>query len=198
MPEPNFRIDQEQPHLGGYIVGGDDATYYPELWTWLVKECSVSSMIDVGCGEGYACGYFVSLGCEATGIDGINMVDSWEHEASFITHDYSKGKLGLSNMDFEVDLCWSCEFVEHVEEKYMPNYLETFACAHLVLMTHAEPGQPGHHHVNCKPAAYWIGAMAAIGYTQDEHLTDITRTLAKANVVPWNHYARSGLAFVRN
>lgn len=192
-----FYGDPALPHLGGYIVGGDEATYYPALWRWLVEEQGVLSMVDVGCGEGYACGYFASLECEATGIDGVDQTDTWRHDASFIRHDYTKGKLGLSALDFEVDLCWSCEFVEHVEARFVPNFLETFACAELVLMTHADVGQIGHHHVNCQPADYWIGAMAAIGYALNADLTNTTRELARGNPSPWNHYLRSGLAFQR-
>ena len=47
-----FYVDQEKPHLGGYIVGGDAATSYPDLWSWLVKDYGVESVLDVGCGEG--------------------------------------------------------------------------------------------------------------------------------------------------
>lgn len=96
-----------------------------------------------------------------------------------------------------VDLVWSCEFVEHVEEQFVRNFLATFACAKYVLMSHALPGQDGHHHVNCRSADYWIGALAAIGYKHDETLTQVTRELAAQNTVPWNHYKRSGLAFIR-
>ena len=53
-----FYIDSANPHLGGYIVGGDDATYYPHLWDWLVSARGVKSVVDVGCGEGHAARYF--------------------------------------------------------------------------------------------------------------------------------------------
>jgi len=187
----------EQGHLGGYIQGGDPATYFPDLWSWLVEEYGVCSMVDVGCGEGYACGYFSSLGCEAIGIDGVDQTETWGHEASFIVHDYTKGRLGLSKLEFEVDLCWSCEFVEHVEERFVPNFLETLQCARFVLMTHAEPGQQGYHHVNCQTADYWRGVMSAIGYRWDRQLTAITRELAAENESPYNHFTRAGLAFRR-
>lgn len=190
-----FFIDEKQPHLGGYIVGGDEATYYPELWGWLVRAKGVESVIDVGCGEGHACAFFAELGVEATGVDGVPQ--EWAHGAHFVQHDYTKGKLGLSTMGYTADLCWSCEFVEHVEERYVKNFLETFATARLVLMTHAEPDQAGHHHVNCQPASYWRGVMAAAGYSLDEPLTSEARALAGWNLSPYNHFARSGLAFVR-
>jgi hypothetical protein len=185
----SFMVDAAAPHLGGYIVGGDDATFFPELWTWLVAEHGVETMIDVGCGEGHAVDYFDTLGAESVGIDGVRQ----DHDGVYC-HDYTAGPY---TPPFTVDLCWCCEFVEHVEERYVPNFLATFVCADLVLMTHAEPGQQGHHHVNCQPAAYWRGVLAAVGYRLDADLTRKTRELAAHNTSPYNHYVRSGLAFAR-
>ena len=93
------------------------------------------------------------------------------------------------------DLVWSCEFVEHVAEEYVPNFLATFGAARFVLMTHGEPGQPGYHHVNNQSAGYWISKLASIGFRFDEQLTKVTRIFAGANASPHNHYLRSGLAF---
>lgn len=190
--EPQFYIDSENPHLGGYIVGGDDATYYPDLWRWLVEERGVRSIVDVGCGEGHALRFFRELGCEVLGLDGVAQDDP-----DIVQHDYARLLRGRYEPRPK-DLAWSCEFVEHVEEWYVPNFLATFARARLVLMTHAQPDQPGYHHVNCQPASYWIGAMAAIGYSLDEELTTHTRLLAGMNRNPYNHYARSGLVFDRH
>lgn len=181
----------EHEHLGGYIIGGDEATYCPDLWKWLVEDYGVCSVIDVGCGEGHALNYFAELGCDVCGVDGVEQPDP-----RIIKHDYTKGKLGAKPLQLHYDLCWSCEFVEHVEERYIPNFLETFACAELILMTHAEPGQLGYHHVNCQSASYWVGAMAGIGYALDEKLTAVTRELSLSNRSLYNHFARSGLAFV--
>jgi hypothetical protein len=193
----SFYIDQERPHLGGYIVGGDEATYYPDLWRWLVEDCGVKSVVDVGCGEGHAARYFADLGCHVIGIDGVwQLSQNWQ----FVMHDFTRGpwsRVRGNRMEAATDLVWSCEFVEHIEERYVPNFLEAFLMAPLVLMTHAGPGQAGHHHVNCQPTSYWQGAMAAIGYSLDEHLTEQARSLAALNQNPYNHFARSGLAFRR-
>lgn len=177
-------------HLGGYTVGGDPATWYPDLWNWLFHEEHVQSMLDVGCGEGHTLRFFRDeLGCAVAGVDGIA-----QQEASVVVHDYTEGPLEM----VPADLVWCCEFVEHVEERYIPNFLATFKAAPLVLITHAEPGQQGHHHVNCKPPVYWVGVMAAVGYEIDERLTSLSRVIASLNTHPMNHYVRSGIAFRRN
>jgi SAM-dependent methyltransferase len=174
-------------HLGGYVEGGDPATWFPDLWQWLIDSVGVTSMLDVGCGEGRALDYFRGAGCTVFGVDGIEQPDP-----DIACHDFTQGPW---SSPAHVDLVWSCEFVEHVEEAYIPNYLRAFWAAPLVLITHAEPGQAGHHHVNCRWPDYWRGAMAAAGYELDVALTETTRALARFNPNPWNHYARSGLAF---
>lgn len=184
-----------QGHLGGYVSGGDEATYYPDLWTWLVRDFGVRSVIDVGCGDGVAVRHFQKL-LEGTGVVGVDGCQ--QENVDIVQHDFTRGPFEpLISGPTEFNLAWSCEFVEHVEERYMPNFLATFACAETVLMTHAAPGQAGWNHVNCRTADYWIGVMAAIGYKWDRTLTEVTRGLASNNPSPWNHFKRSGLAFAR-
>lgn len=175
-------------HLGGYVAGGDPATFYPELWAWLAR-FHARSLIDVGCGDGAALRYLRGLGCDAVGVEGVPQDDP-----SIVRHDYATGPYVPGR---EFDVCWSCEFVEHVEERYVPNFLETFRSARWVLMTHADPGQAGHHHVNCRTSLYWTRRLREVGYELDETMTRVTRGLAAANRNPWNHYLRSGLAFRR-
>lgn len=194
MPGPaEFYVEEEREHLGGYIVGGDPATYFPHLWEWLVRERGVRSVIDVGCGEGQALDYFADHGCRVRGVDGIAQADE-----RIARHDYTLGPWPLgAYRTTRFDLAWSCEFVEHVAEEFVPNFLVTFDLADLVLMTHAEPGQPGHHHVNCRTSDYWIGALAAVGFGYDADLTAKARLMAGLNRNPINHFARAGLAFRR-
>lgn len=186
----------EQGHLGGYIPGGDEATYYPELWTWLVEGPEkVECVLDVGCGDGAALDYFIDdLGIRGMGLEGV-----FQNHLGIQQHDFEKGiyEWGVP-VPPEFDLVWSCEFVEHVEEDFVPNFLDSFAKGKIVLMTHAVPGQDGYHHVNLQQARYWIEKMRSIDYTLDVDLTFKTRTLAGSNQSPWNHYVRSGLAFRRN
>jgi SAM-dependent methyltransferase len=185
---PDFVTDEHAPHLGGYIAGGDEATIYPELWDWLVDQHHVRSVVDVGCGEGIALKYFRERDCQVLGYDGIAQPDF-----DILQWDFTEAApppLGT------FDLAWCCEFVEHVEERFVPNFLPVFEQANMVAMTHAAPGQPGWHHVNNQPAAYWKGALAAVGFRYDHRLTIEARTQAGLNTNPYNHFVRSGMVFV--
>ena len=91
------------------------------------------------------------------------------------------------------DLVWSCEFVEHVEQQYEPHFLRTFQSGDIVMMTFAEPGQPGWHHVNCQNGPYWAYRLFQHGFELDRDLTEESRALSDGG-----HYRRSGLLFRRD
>lgn len=192
-------------HLGGYIrstaeyPNGDPATYCPALWDWLCEKYKPEKVFDVGCGEGHAVRYFSEKpGVFAIGIDGCQEVlQTKVKEICLLLHDYTEGPLPVSVLMPEftgtLDLIWCCEFVEHIEEKYAENFLQTFDLAKVVAMTHAFPGQPGHHHCNCQPPDYWIDLMAKRGFYCDGKLSFESRLL-----VPGTHWERSGLIFTKD
>lgn len=180
-------------HLGGYVPGGDEATWYPHLWRYLVREFQVATMLDIGAAEGLTVDYFSGLGVDAYGIEGVPQ----PHDR-VLRHDYTEGPwTGDPFLPARFDLGWSCEFVEHVEARHARNFIATFQLCDMLLMTHAQPGQAGHHHVNCQPAAYWTRRLERAGYVLDEGMTRETRLVARLNPSPWNHYAERGLAFRR-
>lgn len=181
-------------HLGGYVEGGDPNTTYPNLWGALVDHWKVRSVIDVGCGDGKgAAAWFARQGVETVGIDGL-AVDTMEPGLTLVRHDFTEGPF-VTEEPF--DLAWSAEFVEHVQERFVPNFLETFALADTLLMTHALPGQAGYHHVNCQPPEYWIERVAVVGFELDEPLTARCRELALQEPIPpeANYFGRTGLVF---
>lgn len=175
MDKTNYAIEQE-PHLGGYIHGGDYHTYMNEIWDWMIDN-GVKSVIDVGCGEGYSTKYFYDHGCKVLGIEGgINAYNNNVIKEHIVLHDYTKGSYIT---DDTYDAIWSCEFVEHVEEKYMSNFLDTFLCADKIFMTHANIGQDGYHHVNCKPEQYWISNIENIGFKFNKELSVYLRSISQ-------------------
>ena len=184
-------------HLGGYIRGGDPGTWCPHLWSWAIKEFGVRSVMDVGCGEGHSAKFFHNRGCQVVGVEGCHQaIEDTVIPGLVFQHDFRDGPFAP---DQPVDLVWSCEFLEHVQERYVPNILKTFAHARrALLITHAFPGQDdGHHHVNCRPSSYWIRQIEAAGFRCDERLSRRARTVTLRDYHSVNHFARSGLVFVR-
>jgi Methyltransferase domain len=177
----------EAGHLGGYQPGGDPNTHCPELWRWFVDELGIWSVIDVGCGDGAALDAFAELvGSEnVLGVEGVP-----QDHARIVCHDYTTGPYVP---DREFDLCWSAEFVEHVEEEFVPNFLATFTAASYVAMTHGVPDQPGYHHVNCRPSEYWETWLKQVGFVL---LSDVTEA-AKRMCAPESYFAKTGMIFAR-
>lgn len=193
-PMPNPPIPA---HLGGFGIGehGDEATYFPDLWRWLVNVRGINTVLDVGCGQGHSTNYFADLGAYAHGIDGVPVPRRADGTGgSFEVFDFAEARYETI---VPYDMVWAVEFVEHVEEQYRENFAPAFQAGNLVLMTHAFPGQAGHHHVNCRDSSYWANWMGLLGFELDETLTQGTRALAALNPSPWNHFVRSGMAFVK-
>lgn len=144
-------------------------------------------MMDLGCGEGHAAHYFFKRGVAALAVDGsrFNMT---QQVFPILIHD-----MQLAPVQCDVDLVWCQEVVEHIEEKYLWNLMKSLACGKVVVMTHAEPGQPGYHHVNCQPAEYWIEKMSDEGYSHLQLDTERVRMLASSDAA--SHAARSALVF---
>lgn len=168
--EPNAKGVPE--HLGGHFnyTNMDKPTL-----DYLVERFNVKSMLDVGCGTAGMVKYAQELGIEALGIDGDpNMGNEY-----VATHDFTEGTF-IPPQDY--DLIWSVEFVEHVEEKYIGNFLKTFEHGKVLMMTHAVPGQGGHHHVNCQWSDYWITKLEA-KWTLDQEATNHIRTFSK--IIPY-------------
>lgn len=184
-------------HLGGYVHGGDPATWCPNLWRWLVERFDVRSVLDIGCGEGYATRFFRELGCDVLGVDGCEQAIRDSVIPECVTrHDFCDGPFRAGR---SFNLVWSCEFLEHVDQQYLPNILGTLACAtKAIAVTHALPGQPGHHHVNCQRSSYWIRHVEPLKFTCDVGLTREARTTTLLDHPKINHYARGGLLFVRD
>jgi len=181
--------NQIRPDLGGNLRHGDIHTWCPALWRFIVERFSIRSILDVGCGEGHAVSFFHKLGLVAHGIDGLS--ENVQHAVTPIAqHD-----LLAAPYMMPVDLVWSCEVAEHIAADTVDHYLETLSNGRVVAMTHAVPGQLGHHHVNCQPAEYWIKHMQAHGYALSED-NQILRDIA-AKDYTWNYFSRTGLVFLR-
>jgi SAM-dependent methyltransferase len=192
-------------HLGGYVDGGHDATKFPILWKYIVRKYSIKSVIDIGCGQGHSTRYFQSLGCDILGVDGLEDSNRVLTTENFKLNDYT---LGSALTDQKFDLCWSCEFVEHIDQQHIGNFINDFVQAKYLVMTHATPGQAArdnaHHHVNEQPQGYWIEKIQNAGFTFMLDDTIILRAIADADAHNredgdyFNHFKDKGLIFRNN
>ncbi|HLI65252.1 MAG TPA: methyltransferase domain-containing protein [Caulobacteraceae bacterium] len=149
--------DQSAPHLGGNIMEGDPQTYAPSVWDYTISRFGIESVLDLGSGVGNAAHYFFKRGLKVIAVDGFE--HNIEH-AIFPTvlHDLTKGPVRA-----RVDLVHCQEVVEHIEEDYLEFLLDSLTAGRFILMTHALPGQGGHHHVNLQPPEYWIDHLGRRG-----------------------------------
>ena len=191
----------DEGHLGGFLVERDPATYMPNLWKYMCDEFKVKSVLDVGCGMGYAVEEFLQHCNDVMGIEGSSFVyhnGPFKNNIKF--HDFTKGPVSL---DKTFDLCWSCEFVEHVEEQYRDNFLDAFSKCKYLAITYAEPGQDGHHHVNCQEKNYWIEHLGRYGFVFNDAMTEKLKEVTYKDAVQYNstymdnHFYNRGLFFVK-
>lgn len=179
-------------HLGGNVIGGDPNTFYPKLWDFFIERYRPKNILDVGCGEGYSLNFFKERGLETYGIDGL---ESNVQKCIEMGHKGTVVDFTVSSFYSEkpFDFGWCCEVVEHIEEKYVQNIIDSFKCCKYIAMTHAVPGQGGYHHVNCQPSPYWISLMENNGFS---FLKDDTIVSKLYDCRPYYH--KSGLIFKKD
>jgi len=164
-------------HLGGCNVKGDPGTECPKMWKYICEKYNIKSVLDVGCGFGFHLKYFKDfLNLNIFGIEGSEKVQQISfYPDKIAAHDYTKGPYFLEE---KFDLCWSVEFVEHVNHEYIQNFLINFSKCKYLIMTHGLPGQSGHNHVNCQDSDYWINQLVNYGFHLNLEETDNIRKLA--------------------
>ena len=165
---------KETLHLGRTGVNNFSGIDKPVLHRFCI-----GSVLDIGCANGDVVKYLRDSGVEAYGIDG----DEWaiEHFSDksirqyLHRHDYSKG---VSSFNKKVDVVISTDFVAHVEERYMENYMKDFMLGKRIILHTPPKGTPGYHKVNMADRDYWILLFAQFGAKYDAHLTKQVRELS--------------------
>lgn len=181
--------NSQRPDLGGNFRGGDNACFTPRLWKYLVERFGISSVLDVGCGEGQAVKFFRALGLVAHGIEGL--IDNVSNAVTPISlHDITRQPFIMP-----VDLVVCTEVVEHIEESFLENLINTLINGRVICMTHAVPNQEGHHHVNCQPSSYWIEHICSRGYNLSQD-NELFKALS-AQEVGHKYFATTGLVFYK-
>lgn len=183
-------MNEVAAHLGGH---GGKTWFDRGSLRWMINNYNVKSMVDVGCGPGGQIAQAKGLGIEAIGIDGDHTVNP------DVLIDFTEQTW---DTDRTFDLAWSVEFLEHVAEEYMDNYMQIFKKCKYVICTAST--WPGPLHVNCKSKEWWIDKFDEYGFTYSEHLyQEILRasTMDKKNnpeTGPMTWLERTGMVYVNN
>ncbi len=184
-----LRVQQSdaQPHLGGNIVEGDPITFAPLTWGYLIDRFALNSVLDLGSGAGYSAHWFSKRGLAVLAVDGLPAnVENAVYPT--ILADLTRGPISC-----RVDLVHCQEVVEHIEEQFVDHLIQSLACGKFIVMSHALPGQDGHHHVNCQASDYWIEKLAGVGcYLLETDTTRVRELSGKDGAV---YLTQSGLVF---
>lgn len=163
--------------LSDFLEGqhGGDTNVETNLYNFFQKEFNVKSILDLGCGMGANVVHARSKGFEVFGIDGTKVPD----DDFFFKVDYRKGS---SNLNRNFDLCWCVEFVEHIEEKYIHNFMEDILLCNYIILSAAPPGWRGTGHVNCRKESYWISLIEGYGY---KFIPEITKQIRDLSILTY-------------
>ena len=176
----------KDPHLGGH---GFKTHLDKGILDFFKINFSCKSLLDIGCGPGGMVRLARDLGYQADGIDGDY---SLKRDIDVILHDYT---IGPYKPHKNYDLGYSCEFVEHVDQKYVSNFMESFKqCKHIVI-TYAPLGTPGYHHVNCNTEEYWISTFTKFNFIYEK---EITKTVRSNSTMERDFIRTYGLYFKNN
>lgn len=182
----NSLTEKLPAHLGGHY----NKTHTDEnTLRYLIDTFNIKNMYDIGCGPGGMLDLAGKLGLNATGIDGDYTIKFPDH-LDIIIHDFTSGPLNLQ----PVDLGWSCEFLEHVEEKYAINYFSIFLQCKIVCCTFATT-TGGYHHVNVKNQYYWDKIFFKYGFTKD---FDATKNIKNNSSMKRNFIRNTGTVYINN
>lgn len=179
----------KQKHLGGNSG---------RTWTdagvldYLIATKNVKNMLDVGCGPGGQMDLAEQRGLKVLGIDGDPDV---ANDSRIQIHDFTVKPLVAERLKYlpesgYFDLGWSVEFLEHVEERYIDNYMPCLAACKYVVVTHATPGQGGHHHVNEQLFDYWQKVFDRYDLVYNEKITKKMRNHSSMRQKKLNHFLR--------
>jgi len=155
-------------HLKGELGGHANVTHIDKgSLQFFVNTFKISSMLDVGCGPGGQIKCASDFGINAIGIDG---------DPEVLRISDLPGRIHICDLRVgpwkgdPVDLVWSVEFLEHIDESYMPHYMETFKLGKWVVCT-ASQNKNVPYHVNCQSKEYWIEKFDQYGFKFEPELT---------------------------
>lgn len=149
---------------------------------FLIARFGIKSFLDIGCGPGGMVRKAMELGLDATGIDGDATLDFIG--LNVIIHDFYAGPPPLTR---EYDLGWCVEFLEHIDEKYLPNVIEAFRHCKYLVCTASQVKGKNRYHVNVHTTPWWIMKMQDNGFRDDSNVNGALKVASTMGHTPGRH-----------
>ncbi len=165
-------------------TGGFDAAWHWDNlfldtppFRFIAERLRPTSVLDIGCGIG---AYLRLLGRLGAGT--VLGLDALPAEATVLgAGEYTTADLGSPiDLGRRFDLVICVEVAEHLDPAREAVLIETIArhADRAIVFSAAEPEQPGHGHVNCRPLGYWLDLWRARGWLPDAVESMAMRALA--------------------
>lgn len=156
------------------------------LLPFLLNNLRITSVLDVGCGQGAWLSVWTKLGVEdIVGIDGdyVEPEKLLIPEPSFKPFDLT----GQFNLARQFDLVQCLEVAEHLPDSSASTLVASL-CKHsdLVLFSAAPPGQGGDNHVNEQPYDYWRNLFSQHGYSAFDFVRPLV--VDEFTIEPWYRF----------
>jgi hypothetical protein len=133
---------------------------------YIAEKYAPSTVLDIGCGVGAYLQLFKHLGAKAVfGIDGLRDDATLLQSGEYAMRDLSR-PLNLGRV-FDCVMC--LEVAPRLPAQSADVLIETLAAhsGRTIIFSAAEPGQPGHGHINCRPLSYWLTLWSKRGWGPD-------------------------------
>lgn len=144
-------------------------------------------LIDLGAGCGVYSALFAAKGTEVVAVDGVVAPAESAFPVPILVRDLTE-PIRDDWGRFDLTLC--LEVAEHIPEPLADAFLaNAVRFSDRLVLSAAQPGQPGHHHVNLQPKRYWVAKLAAHGFAYDRRATGRVQTALAAARVPYRWMA---------
>lgn len=174
----------------GYLGGHNWITHTDKgSLEYIKNKFDIKTMLDIGCGPGDQIRVGREISIDSEGVDGDPRLIDENKDIIIHLCDYTKQSFIPSR---EIDLIWSTEFVEHVREEFVDNFMKTFSIGKYALITFAPEGKAGNHHVNCRNQEYWIDVFSRYNLIFDK---ETTKEVRNASTMKREFVRENGLFF---
>lgn len=154
---------------------------------FLVERLPIKTMIDVGCGLGGMAEVAEAVGVEWHGLDGVNTKPD---HPRFYQWDFMAGP--FTGGPGHYDLAWSIEFVEHVPESHMHNFIALFQQCDVVAITSSSV--VAKKHPNPQKPEYWDRVLQEAGFIA---MPKLALAMREASTMGREFMDRTGRLYMR-